>query len=109
MSKYQMIHHAPIAACAAILMSGLAVPASAQTAPERGFTIAPNVETPIMLQTQPDAACDLHVAGVTDPAQNMRLYANEEGYVRFHVRSKQDAEEVRVQLDCGAAVYPLHL
>jgi hypothetical protein len=97
MSKYQMIHNAPIAACAAILMSGLAVPASAQnavTAPEQRFTIAPNVETPIVLQTQPDAACDLHLAGVTDPAQNMRLYANEEGYVRFHVRSKQDAEEV---------------
>jgi peptidase A4-like protein len=109
MSKYQMIYNAPIAACAAILMSGLAVPASAQTAPEQGFTIAPNVETPIMLQTQPDAACDLHVAGVTDPTQNMRLYANQEGYVRFHVRSKQDAEEVRVHLDCGGAVYPLLL
>jgi len=59
MSKYQIIHNVPIAACAAILMSGLAVPGSAQNAviaPEQGFTIPPNVQTPVVLQTQPDAA-----------------------------------------------------
>jgi hypothetical protein len=96
---------------AAISLCGLAVSASAQdsVAREQGFTIAPNVQTPIVLQTQPDAACNLHPAGVNDPAQTMRLYANAEGYVRVHVTAKQETQEVRVQLDCGAAVYPLHL
>jgi hypothetical protein len=89
----------------------LAISAFAQSpaAPERGFTLSPDIETQIVLRTQPDAACDLHPAGVADPAHSMRLFADAEGYVRFHARPKQNGQEARVQLDCGAAVYPLHL
>jgi hypothetical protein len=71
MSKYQITHNAPIALCAAILISALVVPGSAQNAviaQEQGFTIPPNVQTPVVLQTQPDAACDLHLPGVNDAA-----------------------------------------
>ncbi|HYW43714.1 MAG TPA: G1 family glutamic endopeptidase [Bryobacteraceae bacterium] len=117
MSKYQIIHNVPIAACAAILMSGLAVPGSAQNAviaPEQGFTIPPNVQTPVVLQTQPDAACDLHLPGVNDAAHTMRLYANEEGYVRVHLTVQEGSQEgQRVQLDCAAGgtvtTYPVRL
>jgi hypothetical protein len=101
----------------AIFLCGLAVPASAQNAviaPEQGFTIAPNAQTPVVLQTQPDAACDLHLAGVNDAAHTMRLYANQEGYVRFHLTVQEGSQEdQRVQLDCAAGgtvtTYPVRL
>jgi hypothetical protein len=117
MSKHQMIYNVPFAACAAILMSGLAVPGSAQNAvivQEQGFTIPPNVQTPVVLLTQPDAACDLHLPGVNDAAHTMRLYANEEGYVRVHLTVQEGSQEdQRVQLDCAAGgtvtTYPVRL
>ena len=117
MSKYQITHNAPIALCAAILISALVVPGSAQNAviaQEQGFTIPPNVQTPVVLQTQPDAACDLHLPGVNDAAHTMRLYANEEGYVRVHLTVQEGSQEdQRVQLDCAAGgtvtTYPVRL
>ena len=97
---------------------GLAVSASAQdsavsTAREKGFTIPPNVQTPIVLKTKPDAPCDLHAEGVSDKAQTLRFYANGDGYLKIHATAKQESQEARVQLDCtenGKVVrYPLHL
>ena len=104
----------------AISLFGLAVSTLAQNPPvpqiavEQGFTIPANVQTPIVLKTQPDAACDLHAAGVTDAAHTLRLYANGEGYIKVHVNAKQESQEdVQVQLDCAAAskvtTYPLRL
>jgi hypothetical protein len=104
----------------AISLGGLAVSALAQNsaapaiALEKGFTIPANVQTPIVLQTSPDAACDLHAVGVTDAAHTMRIYANADGYVRVHAMPTQESQpDVRVQLDCttGGAVttYPVHL
>jgi hypothetical protein len=89
-------------------------PVTARIADEQGFTIPPGVQTPVVLKTQPDAACDLHEGGVADPAKMLRVYANEEGYVKVHVGSKQGSGlDSRVQLDCAAAgrvvTYPLHL
>jgi len=104
----------------AISLFGLAVSTLAQNPPvpqiaaEQGFTIPANVQTPIVLKTQPDAACDLHAAGVSDAAHTLRLYANGDGYVKVHVNAKQESQEdVRVQLDCAVAgnvtTYPLRL
>jgi hypothetical protein len=116
--------HAPINSglltLTTILVSGLAVPASAQSpatpriAAERGFTIAPEGQTPMIVRAEPDAACDLHLQGVNDAAHTLRVYANAEGYVRVHlVPSQESAPEMRVQLDCTAAgtvtTYPIHL
>jgi hypothetical protein len=80
----------------------------------QGFTIPPGERTPLVLETAPDAACDLHVAGATDPAHTLRLYANGDGYVKVHVHASQVTEEdVQLQLDCTAAgqvtTYPLRL
>lgn len=88
-------------------------PLAARIADEQGFTIPPSVHTPVVVKTQPDAACDLHAEGVADPAKTLRIYANEEGYVKVHVGSKQGSGvDSRVQLDCAAAgetvTYPLH-
>src|ERR1035441_5752310 len=90
MSKHQLLDNVHLAASSrtnhsglltltALLLGGLAVPVSAQNhplarvAPERQFTIPPDVPTPVVLMTEPDAACDLHVAGVNDPSHTMRL------------------------------------
>ncbi|HXK06687.1 MAG TPA: hypothetical protein VMS37_30105 [Verrucomicrobiae bacterium] len=130
MSRHPLIHKVQFAASSrtihsglpiltALLLGGLAMPASAQnsplapTAPERHFTAPPDVLTAVVLQTVPDAPCDLHPAGVNDPSQNMRLYGNVEGYVRFHLTPVQDVQDAYLQLDCTAAgvaaTYPLHL
>jgi Peptidase A4 family len=103
----------------ATLLCGLAVSTSAQNsdevriARERGFTIAPNAQTPIVLKTKPDAPCDLHAEGVSDKAQTLRVYANGDGYLKIHASAREESQEVRVQLDCtenGRVVrYPLHL
>jgi hypothetical protein len=70
---------------AAVLLRGLGVPTLAQNVteivPENGFTIMPDVETPIVLKTQPDAACDLHSASSND-TKSMRFYANADGYLK---------------------------
>ena len=106
-------------ALTALLLCGLAIPTAAQTASisrvadEKGFTIAPNVHTAIVLKSTPDAACDLHAEGVSDRAQTLRFYANGDGYLKIHANPKQASDEIRLQLDCtenGAVVrYPLHL
>lgn len=85
-----------------------------QIAAEQGFTIPANVQTPIVLQTQPDAACDLHAAGVSDTAHTLRFYANGDGYVKFHALAKQESQEDgQLQLDCAVAgnvtSYPIRL
>jgi peptidase A4-like protein len=102
-----------------LLLYGLVAPTAAQTtptmrvAPEKGFTIAPEVSTPIVLRTMPDAACDLRVEGASDEIQALRFYANGEGYIKIHARPDEETQESRVQLDCAAngkiIRYPLHL
>jgi hypothetical protein len=97
---------------AALLLSGLSASASnVKVASEKGFTITPDVSTPIVLRAQPDAACDLHAVGTSD-TQSMRFYANGDGYVKIHATAHEGIES-RVQLDCssnGKTVgYPLHL
>ena len=123
MSKYHTIHNVHLAASSrtltALLLCSLALPASAQNrpvarvAPEKQFTIPPDVRTPVVLQTEPDAACDLHDAGVSNPSQTMRLYGNIEGYVRFHFTPKQDIQDAHLELNCttqdAVTTYPLHL
>jgi hypothetical protein len=120
MSKYQIVHNqSGLLTLAAFLLTGLTVPALAQNpatpriAPERHFTVPPDVPTALVLQTAPDAACDLHLSGVNDPSQTMRLYGNIEGYVKFHFTPKQDVQDVQLQLECttpaAVTTHPVHL
>jgi len=96
-------------ALTALLLCGLAIPTTAETtinkvAREQGFTIPANVTTPIVLKTSPGAVCDLHAEGEDGPEQSLTVYANVDGYVKFHARPLQEAEESsRVQLDCSDA------
>jgi Peptidase A4 family len=103
----------------ALSQAHLAISASAQDSEiarigrERGFTVPPNVQTPIVLKTKPDAPCDLHAEGVSDKSQTLRFYANGDGYLKIHATAREESQEARVQLDCtenGKVVrYPLHL
>ena len=103
----------------AIFLCGLAVPASAQNpippriGPEKHFTVPPHAVNRVVLQTEPEAACNLHVAGDNDPAKTMTLYANIEGYVQFHFTPNEETEDVPLQLDCATAgavsTHPVHL
>ncbi len=106
-------------AIAALLSGSLAGVARAQNravprmAPERAFSITPNVETPMVLKTEPDAECSLHPAGVSDSARTMKLYANADGYVRVHLTAKAESQESNLELDCITAgaitTHPIHL
>ncbi|MGA2097390.1 MAG: G1 family glutamic endopeptidase [Candidatus Acidiferrum sp.] len=130
MSQHPLIHrvrfaatpgagHFALSGLAALLLGAVAIATPAQnlpvakTVPQKHFTVPPDVPTAIVLQAQPDAACDLHDAGVNDPAQTMKLYGNVEGYVRFHFTPNQDTQDAYLQLDCTAAgvatTYPVHL
>jgi hypothetical protein len=113
-------NHSGLLTLAALLLGSLVLPAWAQNrpmprvTPEQHFTIPPDAETPVVLRTEPDAACDLHAAGVSDPSKTMRLYGNIEGYVRFYFTPKQDTQDAYLQLDCTTAkqavtTQPLHL
>lgn len=101
---------------AVLFFFGLSLAGFAQlttrSATSQAFTIAPNVETPVVIQTMPDAECDLRSEGIND--NKLRLYANVEGYVRFHVNARQESEDGQdFQLDCQAGGqvtrFPLHL
>lgn len=119
MSKHQGNCSVPFAACAAIVLGGLAAPAPGQNrvlpraVPERHFTLAPSVYTPMVLKTEPDAECSLHRVGDFDAAHSMKLYANGDGYVRVHLTAKPDSQDNYLQLDCVTAdavtVHPIHL
>ena len=108
-----------LVALAAFLLSSIAVPVTAQTAPgmklgaERSFTVLPDVSTPIVLKTLPDAVCDLHGEGAGANGSGMKFYANGEGYLKIHARIKEEFQEARAELDCTAkgsiTRYPLHL
>jgi len=87
-------------------------PALRSTAPEKGFTIAANAHTPMVLRTEPHAACDMHPSGINDPAHNLKVYANADGYVKVHLTATQESQDVHVQLDCATGnavtIHPVH-
>jgi Peptidase A4 family len=106
-------------AMVAALASGiLAGPCLAQTTqasqdvPERGFTILPDIQNPIVLRTAPDAACYLRPTDASADAPALRVYANGEGYIRFHTSAPNSAD-IHIKVECTAsgqvATYPLHL
>lgn len=107
-------------ASTAMLLCGLAVPTTAQTAidklaPEQGFTIPVRVSTPIVLKASPGAICDLHAEGEEGPDRSLTVYANTDGYLKFHAKPQQESdEEQRIQLDCTDTTgrvtrYPLNV
>jgi len=86
----------------------------AETAPEKGYSVPLGVPTPIVMKTLPDAACDLHTVGANEATQSLRIYANGDGYFKFHVTLRQETVEGdHMQIDCTSngivTTYLLHV
>ena len=58
------------------------------------FTIPPGISSPLSIQTDSGAACTVHAEGETDPKRSLRMYADPEGVIRFHVQPDAESEEV---------------
>jgi len=72
-----------------------------ETARPVRLTIPPKAATPIALATLPNATCSLHPEG--DTTQSVKLFADEEGTVRFHVSPSAESDmAVPMMVDCEA-------
>jgi Peptidase A4 family len=78
------------------------------------YTVAPGTAPQITLQTSPGAACVLYREGEPDPAHHLKLYADQDGLILFHVRPSAESEDLTtfvVACQVGGKVthYPLEL
>jgi Peptidase A4 family len=65
------------------------------------LTAAPQVDSVITMNAIASSMCVLHAQGSSDAKQSLRLFADDNGAVRFHVRPSAESDEVaRFQLDC---------
>ncbi len=103
---------------AALFMSALVGSAqngiSIQTAKPIRLTVAPGVSSPVAMKTLPEAACLLHTEGAADTERPLKLFADDEGIVRFDVNPAEEFDQiVRFQIDCvsdGKTIrFPLEL
>jgi len=83
-----------------------------ETARPVRLTVPPNGQAPITIATLPDAICSLHPEG--DTSQSLKLFADEEGIVRFHAGGSEEANiATQFVLDCAtdgvAQTFPLEL
>jgi hypothetical protein len=83
-----------------------AVPAiNAQTNQPLRLTVAPKSPSQILMTTLPNAACVLHAKGAADSKQSLKLFANEEGSLRFNVVPSAESENAAdLEVDCKSAV-----
>lgn len=87
---------------------------SIQTARPIRLTVAPKASSAITMKTIPQATCVLHAEGATDAEHQLKLFADDEGIVRFHVRPSAETDKAaHFQVDCAADgkinTFPLHL
>jgi hypothetical protein len=78
------------------------------------LTVTPNVSSSIVMETLPQATCVLHAEGASDEEHRLKLFADDQGMVRFNVRpSAESDKKARFEVDCAAngkvATFPLHL
>ncbi len=97
-----------ISAPAGFAQNGLAI----QTAAPVRITVAPKVSSPISMKTLRNATCVLRAEGAIDAEH--KLFADDEGMIRFYVRPPEESEGVaHFEVDCAAngkvTVFPLQL
>jgi hypothetical protein len=85
-----------------------------EIAAPRRYTIAPHIHTPVTITTLPHAVCCVHAEADSDPKHSLKVYADGEGVVRFHIQPSSGTHDIaRLEVDCavnGKLVrYPLHL
>ena len=77
-------------------------------------TVRPGVSSPIFLQTVSGATCHLRRVDDVDPTRSLKLFADDEGIICFHVRPSVEAEVIaKFVIECEADAkishYPLEL
>ena len=80
----------------------------------RRYTVAPHIHTPVTIRTLPHAVCSVHAEADADPKHSLKVYADDEGVVRFHIQPSSATHDIaRLEVDCTAddklVRYPLHL
>lgn len=80
----------------------------------RRYTVAPQIHTPVAIRTLPHAVCSVHAEADSDPRHSLKVYADGEGVVRFHIQPSSATHDIaRLEVDCTAddklVRYPLHL
>src|ERR1700737_4950946 len=85
-----------------------------EVASPRRYTVAPHVHTPVTIRTLPNAVCCVHAEADSEPKHSLKVYADGEGVVRFHIQPSSATHDIaRLEVDCAASGrvvrYPLHL
>lgn len=86
---------------------------AAQSRPVR-LTVQPNTASPIVMQALPNSTCVLHAKGADKSAPSLKLFADQQGTVRFHATPSAESDQTaQLELDCTAqgvsATFPLEL
>jgi hypothetical protein len=85
-----------------------------EIASPRRYTVAPHIHTPVTIRTLPHAVCCVHAEADSEPKHSLKVYADGEGVVRFHIQPSSATHDIaRLEVDCAASGrvvrYPLHL
>src|SRR6202171_2354850 len=85
-----------------------------EIASPRRYTVAPRIHTPVTIRTLPHAVCCVHAEADSEPKHSLKVYADGEGVVRFHIQPSSATHDIaRLEVDCAASGrvfrYPVHL
>jgi hypothetical protein len=102
------IRYAPVAALIGTMLIGAPqgfaqnAETSSPSEPVR-LTVAPNTSSRIAMKTLPKATCVLHAEGDSDAAHSFKVFADDEGMIRFQVSPSAESEQTaRFAVDCKA-------
>lgn len=66
------------------------------------YTIRPNIASKIVLRTLPYGVCTLHPEGDVGSAGSLKIFADRDGIVQFHVRPDNASDNLtKVMIDCN--------
>jgi len=85
-----------------------------ETAPVIRYTAPPGISTEVEMRVQPNASCTLRRDDGVESQENLKLYADPNGVIRFHVRPSAESDRVlKLVIECevegGIVRYPLEL
>ena len=86
-----------------------------EIAAPRCYTVAPRIHTPVAIRTLlPHALCCVHAEADSEPKHSLKVYADAEGVVRFHIQPSSATHDIaRLEVDYAAngrlVRYPLRL
>jgi len=97
-----------------IILAAASPVLAAQPQQTARFTVTPKTPSAISMTTLPNATCVLHAKGANNPKQSLKLFADEQGTLRFNaVPSAESDQTAELEVDCQnanqSATFPLHL